>query len=125
MELIKDKKPKLFEEYEGIIIKAMNKGTERIKTLDKFVDNYIEAFRTIEERKQIKELTYQIENSIYDIFRQRENMLKEIDLSYAFSSHLIALTTARAKAYINAIDRIEEYYKDNKISNFLKEYKNL
>ena len=72
MELIKDKKPKLFEEYEGIIIKAINKGTERVKSLDKFVDNYIEAFRTIEERKQIKELTYQIENVMNLIKRKKK-----------------------------------------------------
>ena len=125
MELIKDKKPQLFEEYEEIIINAINKRMERSKSLDRFIDVYIESFRTIEERKQIKEFTFQIESVINLISRRKENMLKEIDLSYTYSSHLIALTTARAKFYCKAIERIEEYYEDNKISDFLKYYKNL
>lgn len=125
MELIKDKKPQLFEEYEGIIINAINKRMERSKSLDRFIDVFIETFRTVEERKQIKEFTYQIESVINLISRKKDSMLKEIDLSYTYSSHLSTLTTIRAKYYCNAIDRIEEYYNDNRISNFLKEYKNL
>jgi hypothetical protein len=125
MELIKDKNPKLFSEYEGIIKNATERKLERNKPLDKFVDDFIEAFRTVEERKLIKELTYQIESAINFICMQKENMLKDIDLSYTYSSHLLAITTARAKAYFKAIDRVEEYYKNSRISNYLKEYKNL
>lgn len=125
MELIKDKKPKLFIEYEGLIVNAIDKGLDRSKPLDKFVDDFIEAFRTVEEKQIIKELTLQIESAIGFICLQKSNMLKEIDLSYTYSSHLLALTTARAKAYFKAISRVEEYYGNSKISNYLKEYKNL
>jgi hypothetical protein len=125
MEVITEKKKKLFIEYEGIIIKAIRQGKDRNISLDKFVDNFIEYFRTDEERNQIKELTFQIESAINTIHLQKNNMMKEIDISYTYSSHLLALTTARATCYYKAIERIEEHYKDKKIIRFIKEYKNL
>lgn len=125
MELIKDKKPKLFIEYEGIIINAMEKESTPNKALDKFVDDFIEGFRTLEEKKEMKELTFQIDHAIGSIHMQKANMLKDIALSYTYSSHLLTLATERAKAYFHAIDRVEAYYGNNKISNYLKEYKNL
>jgi hypothetical protein len=125
MELLTKKETKLFEEYEGIILNAINKRMDRNKSLDKFVENFIEFFRTDEEKKQIKELTFQIDSTINSIYMQKINMLKDIDLSYIYSSHLLTLTTERAKLYLKAIDRIEIHYESKKISNYLKNYKNL
>jgi len=125
MELIKDKNLKLFSEYEGIILNAVKDDMRPNKPLDRFVNDFIEAFRTMEERKEIKELTYQIENAIIFISAKKTNILKEIDQSYIYSSMLLTLVMKRANTYYEAINRIEEYYKDNKISYYLKEYKNL
>lgn len=125
MNSLKIENSKLFTEYETIIKNATQKKSPRSKPLTKFIDDFISLFTTNEEKKKIKEFTYQIDSSIITLYRMKKIVLDEIDVSYTLSSHLFVLTTERAKLYYEAIKRIEGYYEDQSIPKYLKEYKNL
>lgn len=126
MELIKDT---LAYAYFKKLEKRIKEMAEK-NVLDEFnakdyVERFIWAFSTNEEQKKIQEYTYQISAMIDKIQSDKNIMLSEIDVSYLFASNLQLFCLERAKLYMNALDRIEEYYLEKKIHTYLVRFKNL
>jgi hypothetical protein len=90
-----------------------------------YIERFIWAFSTNEEQNKIQEYTYQIASMIDKIHADKNTMLSEIDVSYLFASNLQLFCLERAKLYMNAIDRIENYYLEENIHSYIVRFKNL
>jgi hypothetical protein len=124
VELMKDMNPTRFDEYEHIILKAVESNKEKSTVLTKFINDFIEAFSTCEEKKKIKDFSYQIEETVNSLYMLKKTLIDDIDISYTYSSHFYTLCTERAKLYYRAIERIEEHYSTQRIAKYIKKYKN-
>lgn len=125
MELIKDRMA--FPNFKKMEqnMKALIGNTNSTEKVTSIVDRFVWAFSTDHEQKQLDEFTYQIGSMIEKIYSEKDLMLNDIDSSYKFSSVLQTFCTERAKIYMNALDRIESYYGDKIIYNYIMEHKNL
>jgi hypothetical protein len=126
MELIKDTLTYTnFKKLEKRIIELAKNNVQDNFNAKDYVERFIWAFSTSDEQKKIQEYTYQIQAMIDKIYEEKNIMLSEIDVSYLFASNLQLFCLERAKLYMNALDRIEEYYLEKKIHTYLLRFKNL
>jgi hypothetical protein len=126
MELIKDTMAYAnFKKVEKRILELSEKKVMDDFNAKDYVERFIWSFSTNEEQKKIQEYTYQISAMIEKIYDEKNIMLSEIDVSYLFASNLQVFCLERAKLYMNALDRIENYYLDKNIHTYLMRFKNL